>query len=93
MRQQQSTSSPATRNFASKPPIAASRSRRTAMLQPGTCSATSSERSTWIGFPGALSTHSATRPSPGGATFGPPIAAWSLAMNAAARNVSQSGSG
>ena len=30
------------------------------MLQPGMCSATSSESSTWIGPPGALATHSAT---------------------------------
>ena len=55
----------------------AARSLRNAMLQPGMCSATSSESSTWIGPPGALATHSATGPSPGGGMFGPPTPAWS----------------
>ena len=35
------------------------------MLQPGMCSAISSESSTWIGPPGALATHSAISPSSG----------------------------
>src|SRR2546425_8972009 len=32
-------------------------------------------RSTWTGLPGALATHSAIGPSPGGAMFGPPTPA------------------
>ena len=44
------------------------------MLHPGMCSASRSDSRTCIGPPGALATHSATDPSPGGGMFGPPIA-------------------
>ena len=61
-----STSSPAIRNCGSKPPIASSASRRKAMLQPGMCSATSSESSTWVGPPGACATRSRRVPASSG---------------------------
>jgi hypothetical protein len=83
-RQHTSTSSPATRNVGSKPPIASSAALRTDMLHPGTCSASVSLTSTWIGPPGALATHSATAPSPGGGMLGPPIATYDESRNAAA---------
>ena len=54
-----------------KPSIAASASRRKLILQPGICSASTSEISTCTGPPGALAMQSATWPSPGGAKFGP----------------------
>ena len=40
------------------------------MLQPGMCSATVSESSTWLGPPGACETHCADSPSSGGADVG-----------------------
>ena len=75
-----STSSPATRNCGSKPPIASRRIFRNAMLQPGMCSASRSESRTWIGPPGALATHCATGPSSGGGMFGPPMPTWSESL-------------
>src|SRR6266581_5809117 len=72
-RQHTSTSSPATRNCGSNPPIAWRQALRNAMLQPGICSASRSERRTCVGLPGALATQSAIGPSPTGAILGPPI--------------------
>ena len=77
-----STSSPATQYCGSKPPIASRLDFQNAMLQPGMCSAISSESSTWIGPPGAFATHSATSPSLGGGMFGPPMPACELFRNA-----------
>src|SRR5262249_43796228 len=55
-RQQTSPSSPAAMRGLWKPPISARAVLRTAMLQPGTCSALSSVSSTWSGPPGATAT-------------------------------------
>ncbi len=88
-----STSSPAIRNCGSNPPIASRLAFQKAMLQPGMCSAISSESSTWIGPPGALATHSAVAPSSSGGMLGPPMPACELFMNAVARWHSQCGSG
>ncbi len=79
-----STSSPAILNCGSKPPTASSASRRKAMLQPGMCSATSSESSTWIGPPGALRDALSTRPASSGTRLGPPMPAWSVEPKACA---------
>jgi hypothetical protein len=66
---------------------------RNAMLQPGMCSASRSESRTWMGPPGALATHSAIGPSPGGGMLGPPTAAYVVRRKVAARYVSQCGTG
>ena len=65
------------RNCGSKPSIASRASRLKAMLQPGMCSASVSEMSTWIGPPGAFATQAAIAPSSAGGRFGPPTAACS----------------
>ena len=88
-----STSSPAIRNWGSKPPIASAPALRKAMLQPGMCSASRSETSTWIGPPGALATQSATAPSSGGGMLGPPTPTCVVLTKVAARWRSQCGSG
>ena len=48
------------------------------MLQPGTCSATVSVSSTWLGEPGAAPTVAWIQSVAGGEMFGPPTAAKSL---------------
>ena len=64
------------------------------MLQPGMCSASVSETSTWTGPPGACATHSATAPSPAGGMFGPPTPDVSRRGRTRARGTSASrGSG
>ena len=50
------------------------------MLQPGMCSASLSDSRTWVGPPGALATHSASRPSPSGGMLGPPMPTCGLLM-------------
>src|SRR5439155_1170538 len=71
-RQHTSTSSPAMRNCESNPPIAWSAALRNAILQPGICSASTSESRTCVGPPGALATQPATFPAPAGAILAPP---------------------
>src|SRR5258708_7521615 len=88
-----STSSPAARKRVSNPPAASRAALRIAMLQPGMCSASRSDRSTCTGPPGALATLSAINPSPGGAMFGPPTPAYSESIKLTARDCSQCGSG
>ena len=91
--QQTSTSSPACRNCGSNPLMTSSQLLRKAMLQPGMCSASQSETSTWAGPPGELAMQFAVSPSSGTGIFGPPTPAYSSLRNAAARYVNQSGSG
>ena len=71
-RQHTSTSSPAVRNCGSNPPMATSASFLNAIEQPGMCSASLSDSSTWTGPPGAFATQSAIHPSPSGPMFQPP---------------------
>ena len=59
------------------------------MLHPGMCSASRSDKSTWIGRPVDAATQSATVPSPGGGMFGPPMPACELPAKPAARYRSQ----
>src|SRR3990172_4375979 len=93
MLQQISTSSPALRKRGSNPPAASSADLRKAMLQPGICSASRSETRTCTGPPGALATHSAIGPSPGGRRLGPPTPTKDDDRKDEARNFSQCGSG
>src|SRR5947199_9574781 len=66
---------------------------RKAILHPGICSASVSDRRMWTGFPGEWATHSAMDPSPGGAMLGGPTPTCFVFINVLARYRTQCGSG